>query len=127
MRTLILAFLLLPLATFADEVRVTVGMGRHDAVALIKKHSGKAITPGLEVVGPKGEHPLTGIYWEFQDYDAIITLDAKDGKVIAMTFWTKKDFGESKSHRAKTEQSITALKIDTKTREVSIEKKKNAG
>src|SRR5437667_9335961 len=109
MRTLIVAFLLLPLATVADEVRVTVGMGRDDAVALLKKHSGKDITPGLEVVGPKGEHPLTGIYWEFQDYDAIITLDAKDGKVIAMTFWTKKDFGESKSHRAKTEQSITAL------------------
>jgi hypothetical protein len=127
MRTLILAFLLLPLATFADEVRVTVGMGRDEAVSLIKKHSGKDITPGLEVVGPKGEHPLTGIYWEFQDCDAIITLDANDGKVIAMTFWTKKDFGESKSHRAKTEQSITALKIDTTTREVSIEKKKNAG
>ncbi len=127
MRTLILAFLFLPLVTFADEVRFTVGMSRDDAVALIKKHSGKDITPGLAVVGPKGEHPLTGIYWEFQDLDAIITVTAKDGKVTAMTFWSKKDFGESKSHRAKTEQSITALKIDTEKREVSIEKKKNAG
>jgi hypothetical protein len=126
MRTLFLGFLLLPLATFADEVRIAVGMSRNDTVALIKQHSGTDITPGLEVVGPKGEHPLTGIYWEFQDYDVIITLATKDGKVIAMTFWTKKDFGESKSHRAKTEQRITALKIDTKTREVSIEKK-NAG
>ena len=126
MRTLFLAFLLLPLATFADEVRLAVGMSRDDTVALIKMHSGTDITSGLEVVGPKGEYPLTGIYWEFQDYDTIITLTTKEGKVMAMTFWTKKDFGESKSHRAKTEQSITALKIDTKTREVSIERKKNA-
>ena len=127
MRTLILAFLLLPLAGFADEVRIAVGQSRDDEVASIKKHGGADITPGLEVVGPKGEHPLTGIYWEFRNYDAIITLSAKDGKVTAMTYWKKKDFGESKSHRAKTEQSITALKIDTKTREVSIEKKKDAG
>jgi len=118
---------LLPLVAFADEVRIVVGQSRDDAVALIKKHGGTDITPGLAVVGPKGEHPLTGIYWEFRDYDAIITLAAKDGKVTAMTFWTKRDFGESKSHRAKTEQPITALRLDTKTRGVSVEKKKDAG
>ncbi len=130
MRTLLLTFLLLPLTTFADEVRIALGMSREEAVALIKKHSGTDITPGMEVVGPKGEWPLKGIYWEFRDYDAIITLSAKDGKVTGMTFWRKKDFGESKSQRAKTEQSITTLKIDTKTKEVSIEKhkrKKDAG
>jgi hypothetical protein len=127
MRTLILTFLLLPLVVSAEEVRIAVGQSRDEVVATIKKHGGTDITPGLEVVGPKGEHPLTGIYWEFRDYDAIITVTAKDGKVTGMTFWTKKDFGESKSHRAKTEQSITALKLDTKTRAVSIEKKKDAG
>jgi hypothetical protein len=127
MRTFIVALVLLPLVAFADEVRIVVGQSRDDAVALIKKHGGTDITPGLAVVGPKGEHPLTGIYWEFRDYDAIITLAAKDGKVTAMTFWTKRDFGESKSHRAKTEQPITALRLDTKTRGVSVEKKKDAG
>lgn len=127
MRSLFLAFLLLPLATFAHDVRIAVGMSREDTVAIIKKHGGTDITPGLAVVGPKGEHPLTGIYWEFQDYDAIITLTTKDGKVTAMTFWTKKDFGESKSHRAKTEQPIAALKLDAKTKGVSIEKQKEAG
>jgi hypothetical protein len=126
MRTLLFIFLLLPFATLADEVRIVVGMSRDDAVALIQKHSGTDITPGLEIVGPNGEHPLTGIYWAFRDYDAIIGLAAKNGKVARMTFWTKKDFDESKSHRATTVQSITALKIDTKTREVSIEKKKDA-
>ena len=124
---LLLTFLLLPLATFAAEVRLAVGMNRDEVVATIKKHSGTDITSNLAVVGPKGEHPLTGIYWAFGDYDAIITVTAKDGKVAAMTFWTKKDFDESKSHRSQTEQSITALKIDTKTREVSIEKKKERG
>jgi len=39
-----------------------------------------------------------------------------------MTFWTKKDFDESKSHRVKTEQSITALTIDTRAKAVSIVK-----
>ena len=66
MRTLLVAFLLLPLATFADEVHIAVGMSRDDAVALIKKHSGKDITPGLEVVGPKGEHPLQASIGSFK-------------------------------------------------------------
>jgi hypothetical protein len=127
MHTLIAIFLLLPLVAVAEEVRITVGQSHDDAVTLIKKHGASDITPGLAVVGPKGEHPLRGIYWEFRDYDAIITVAAKDGKVTAITFWTKKDFGESKSHRAKTEQSITTLKLDTKTRGVSIEKKQAAG
>ena len=127
MHKFIVAFLLLPLAAFADEVRVAVGQSREEAVATIKKYSGADITPGLEVVGPKGEHPLTGIYWRFRDYDAIITLTAKDGKVVAMTFWNRKDFGESKVHRARTELSITALRLDTHTKGVSIEKKKQKG
>jgi hypothetical protein len=122
MRILLLAFLLLPLNALADDVRIAVGMSRDEAVSLIKKHGGTDITPRLEVVGPKGEWPLSGIFWSFKDYDAIITLAAKDGKVTHMTFWKKKDFDESKSHRATTEQSITALKINTRTREVVIEK-----
>jgi len=79
MRTLFLTFLLLPLSALADEVCIAVGMSRDEAVALIKKHSGTDITSGQAVVGPKGEWPLAGIYWMFQDYDAIVTLSAKDG------------------------------------------------
>jgi len=126
MGTLLLAYLLLPLTTLADEVRIAVGMNRDTAVALVQEHGGTDITSRLEVMGPKGEWLLTGIYWAFQGYDAIITLTAKNGKVTSMTFWAKKDFDESKLHRAKTEQSITALKIDTKTKTVSIKKTKGA-
>jgi len=99
-------------------------MSHDEAVAIIKKHSGRDITSGLAITGSKGEWPLTGIYWAFKDYDAIIGLFSREGKVTELTYWTKKDFGESKSHRAQTEQNIKALKIDTGTREVSIEKTK---
>ncbi len=124
MRILIALFLLLPHAALAEEVRIAVGQSRDEVIALIQKHGATDITPGMEIVGPKGEWPLQGIYWEFRDYDAIIALTPKDGKITAMTYWTKKDFDESKSHRAKAEQGVTTLKLDTKTKGVSIEKKK---
>jgi hypothetical protein len=127
MRTLIIIFLLLPLVGLADEVRIAVGQSSESVAVTIKQHSGKDITSGLEIVGPKGEHPLAGICWQFEDYDAVIQLSVRDGTVAHLAYWTKKDFSESKIHRAKTEQSITALKLDTKTRGVSIEKKKDAG
>lgn len=124
LRALLLSLCWLPLVSRADEVRIAVGMSRDEAVALIQKHSATDITPGLdlEVVGGKGERP-TGIYWAFKDYDAVITLAAQDGKVTAMTYWTRKDFDENKSHRAATEQAIAALKIDTAVKAVSIEKR----
>jgi hypothetical protein len=100
---------------------------RDEAVATIKRNGGEDVTSGQQILVPKGEPPPSGSYWAFRDYDAVIALAAKDVKVVGLTFWTKKDFDESKSHRAKTEQRITALKIDTKTRGVSIEKKKDAG
>ena len=124
MRTSLFFLLLVPLTALCEEVRITVGMKRDDAVAIIQKHGGVDITPSLAVVGPKGEQPLRGLFWSFRDYDAIIELSPRDGKIERMTYWTKKDFGETKNHRAKTEQSITTLKLDTKTRGVSIDKRK---
>jgi hypothetical protein len=111
-------------AYLGEEVRISVGMKRDEAVSLIQKYGGHDITPGLEIVGPNGEHPLHGYYWSFRDYDAIIELSPRDGKIERITYWTKKDFGESKMHRDKTEQSVTTLKLDTKTKGVSIEKLK---
>lgn len=121
---MLLAFLLLPVAALANEVRIAVGMSQEKAVGLIKDHSGVDITSGMEVLGPKGKWPLKGVYWRFRDYDAVITLSAEGGKIKSMTFWKKKDFDESKSHRATTEQTISALDLDTKTKDVSFEKAK---
>lgn len=126
MRLLIFILFLLPVTVLADEVQIAVGMDRDTTIALIKKHSGADIGPGTEVVGPKDEFPVIGVFWAFRDYDAIITISAPSGKVsgaiTAMTFWRKKDFEESKLRRAQTEKRITVLKIDTTTKEVSIEK-----
>ena len=121
MRTLLILLLLLPLAALSEEVRITVGMSHAEASAIIKKHSGKDITSGMAL----GADAHPGLYWSFRDYDAIIELPSRDGKVEHITYWTKKDFGESKNHRAKTEQRITTLKLDTKTKAVSIEKPKS--
>ena len=126
MRTLTVAFLLLPLAGCANEVRITVGQSRDEAVALIEKHSGTDVTRDMAIAWENGEPPK-GIYWEFRDYDAAITLAAETGTVTAMSFWTKKDFNHSKDRRAKTERFITVLKLDTKTRRVAVEGKKDAG
>jgi hypothetical protein len=127
MRKLLLILLILPIVSFADEVRIAVGMDYNNTISVIKKHGGSDITPRMEVMGPKGEWPVVGLYWAFSDYDAIISLSGgKDGKVTGISLWTRKDFGENKLHRAKTEQKIEALKIDTKTKKVSIEKKKDA-
>ena len=98
-----------------------MGMKHDEAVALIQKHGGIDITPGLALVGPKGEHPLYGYNWSFRDYDAIIELSPRDGKLDRLSYWTKKDFRESKSHRVKTEQSISTLKLDTVTKGVFVD------
>ena len=124
MRISLLLLLFVPLTALCEEVRIAVGMSRDDVVATIKKHGGVDITPGLAVVGPNGEHPLRGYYWSFRDYDAIIELSPRDGKIERLTYWNKKDFGESKNHRANTEQRITTLKLNTKTKAVVIEKTK---
>lgn len=125
-RSLFLLFTLLPTAIFADEARIAVGMNHDEVVALIKKYGGENITPGQEILPRRGWSTPTGLYWAFHDYDVVIELVDMDGKVRKILFWTKKDFNESKVHRAGTEQSITALKFDTKTKEVSVEKQKVA-
>jgi hypothetical protein len=126
MKPALLTFLLLPTALLAAEIRIAVGMDRDAAIALIQKNGGTDIGDGLAVVGPNGEYPLRGVYWEFREYDAIITITAQHSKVskniTAMTFWRKNDFGESKMHRQKTEQKITTLKLDTATKEATVEK-----
>jgi hypothetical protein len=121
MRCSLLLLLLIPLGALGETVRITVGMNHTEAVALIKKHNGKDITSGMAL----GSGAPSGLYWSFRDYDAIIELPSRDGKVDRITYWTKKDFGASKNHRAKTEQRITTLSLDTKTRGVSIETAKS--
>ena len=80
------------------------------------------ITSGLEIAGPKGRSSPKGVYWQFRDFDAILALSVKGGRVDQMSFWSKADFQQDKVHRAKTEQKIAALSLDTKTKKVMVEK-----
>jgi hypothetical protein len=95
-------------------------MSREKVLAIIKANGGEDITPGLAVVGPKGEHPLHGFYWSLKDYKTVIEVSGKE-KVTGLTYWTEKDFGESKSHRAKSAKEITSFQIDPKGKQILIE------
>ena len=121
-RALLLAFLFSPLAVLADQVRIAIGMDYTNAIHLLAQHGGKDISAGQEVFGPKGEWPLNGLYWWLPAYDAIVNLSATTGKITQMTFWSNADFGENKVHRAKTEQKISAITLDTKSKKVAIAK-----
>ncbi len=107
----------------AEEVRLEVGMKRDEAVALIQRHGGRDLTPHLALGTTKGRRPPPeGVCWEFADHDAVVMLFAQDGKLTGMTWWTKKDFHESKSRRAAAAQEITALVLDTRSRRVTVRK-----
>ena len=121
MRALILLFFLLPALARSEEVRISTGMKQDEVVALIQSNGGVDITSNLEIIGPKGRPAPKGMVWWFKDYDAIASLSETDGKLVRMSYWTKKDFGESKMHRAKTERKIDVLKLDSETKKVSIE------
>lgn len=101
---------------------ITIGLDYDQTVRLIKKHSGIDITSGLALMPMDRKSPLTALYWQFLDYDAVIGLLGQDGKITGMTYWTKADFSHSKAHRAKTEQSITTLRFNPTTKEVSVDK-----
>jgi hypothetical protein len=123
MRTLALVYVLLSLPITADDLRVAVGMPRDKALTIIKANSGKDITPGLAVVGPKGEHPLHGFYWHLEDYKTVIELSGEE-KVTGLTYWTLNDFGRSKDHRAKSAKEVIAFTIDPRGKRVLIETNK---
>jgi hypothetical protein len=108
---------LIPSMTSAEEVHIAVGMAQDEAVKLIRKHGGKDITAGLAV---KAE---SGIFWELKDYDAVLALGSHDGKIVRLTYWTKKNFAGNKGHRTDAEQPITSLRLDTEKKKVSLENK----
>jgi hypothetical protein len=122
MRAFVLGWQLFPLVALAADSRVEVGMSRDKAISIIKMHGGKDITPGLAEVGPKGEHPLHGMYWSFDRYGAVVAIGGKE-KVDALTYWTAKDFGTSKDHRSKTAKKITAFTVDQKVGRIRVETK----
>jgi len=52
-------------------------------------------------------------------YDKVVL---EDKKVTSMLYWNKADFGRSKTHRIESEQPISSLELDPKTRKVTVKK-----
>ena len=116
---LVICFLL-SRSLFAEDLQVVVGMPKDKALAIIKANGGKDITPGLAIVGPKGEHPLHDFYWSLDEYNAVIAISGKE-KVDWLLYWTEKDFAQPKMQRSKAAKQITAFKINPSKKQFVIE------
>jgi hypothetical protein len=123
MRALAVVCVLFSFSVLADDLRVAVGMPKEKAVSIIKANGGEDSTPTLDIVGPKGEHPVYGFYWYLKDYKAMVAVSGKE-KVEWLTYWTEKDFGKSKDHRTKSAKEISAFTIDPRAKRILIETNK---
>jgi len=98
-----------------------LGMSRDAAVTIIKECGGQDITGNQAVVGPNGEWPLSGLYWDFEAYDSVVAIfSADDGKVTEIIYWTGADFSESKLHREESKKSLKAITFDQQNKTVKI-------
>lgn len=75
----------------------------------------------MAVVGPHGEWPQTGLFWNFEEYDSVLEIGSKDGIVVGIGYWTHADFSESKSHQALRRKSVKSVTFETKTRTLKTE------
>lgn len=91
----------------ADEIR-----------AHFKKLSAADIT---KTVGWKIRPPLKSTFWELRDYDIVIELSEREGKLESLSYWKKTDFTD-KTRRSETQQGIVSLTIDTATGKFLLEK-----
>lgn len=120
MRAFIATILLLPATALCETATIEVGAPIAATVATLGKMGAVDITGGIAIVGPKGEWPLKGIYWGVPGFDAVFELSGKKEKVVALCFWTMKDFSQSKSHREETRCRIKSAALDTDKKTVEV-------
>ena len=99
-----------------DGPTLSLGMSHKAALEIIRKCGGQDITSRMAVVGPDGESPLGGLFWDLEQYNSVLEIVAEDGKVVWIGYWTVADFSESKSHRIKTRRSLKSLTFDKQAR-----------
>ena len=101
----------------AEEILICKGKFPEKTSAILPKIA-TDLTPELEVVGPNGEWPLKGIFWELKNFDLVFALHGdKEGNVLDVLYWTKEEFNQGKETRydlGKTASSI-ALDLDART------------
>ena len=122
MRAIVAFLFILPTLALCETAKIEVGDPLAGTVAALEKIGAVDITGGMAIMGPKGEWPLKGIYWEVPGYDAVLELSGKKEKVGTICFWTKKDFCESKSRREDARCRIKSATFDTEKKTVSVEK-----
>jgi len=103
------------------KARITIGMDRTTAVGLIGRLSGKEFTPKVEFANTEAGNMTTRLFYQFVNYDAVLVLDCKDGKVFQMIYWTKNNFGGDKQQQNKTARKVAALKFDSVMYQVTFE------
>jgi hypothetical protein len=121
LKSALLAILLFPAATQADQFRVAVGMIESDVKAGIEKIGGVDITSKHIFVGPEVRWPVRGSFWALLDYDAVIEASFIEGKVAALTFWSRNHFSRNANYRDDLRQPAVSLAFDTNTKTVTIE------
>jgi hypothetical protein len=102
---------------FANET-ITLRAGDPQKAYESIKNIAIDLTPGLEIVGPNGEWPLEGIYWELKDFDLIISFPAEKNDKGEITtklgYWTKKDFSQGKETRDGLVKYASSIELDLK-------------
>jgi hypothetical protein len=96
-------------------------MSHQSAVEIIRERGGQDITSKMAVVGPHGEWPLSGLFWDLEQYNSVLEIAAEDGKVVGIGYWTVADFSESKSHRLESRRSLKSLTFEKQAKTLKIE------
>jgi hypothetical protein len=110
-----------PPVTLNESPTLTLGMKHELALGIIRECGGQDITSKLAVVGPRGEWPLSGLFWDFEQYNSVLEISVEDGNLVGIDYWTVADFSESKSHRAESRKSLKSLTFEKQTKTVKIQ------
>jgi hypothetical protein len=112
MRTLVFLLLILPALSRAELIQIRNGDPASAVFTLLPKIA-IDITSGQEFVGPKGEWPLTGVYWAARDYKLVIAIGRDESKVTEISYWNEDDFTASKVRRADSRRYAKSIVFDT--------------
>jgi hypothetical protein len=122
MRTLVFLLLIIPALGRAELVQIKTGDSASTVFAALAKIA-VDITPGQEIVGPKGEWPLKGIYWAARDYELVMAVGGDESKITEISYWNVADFSASKMRRADSRRYARSIVFDTEKKTYVIRKR----
>jgi hypothetical protein len=91
-------------------------MSYETAVANIKRCGGKDSTESKQVA------QRSGLYWWLKDFDVVIVMGQREGKISSLSYWRRADLGISKTHEGKSEQRVKGFTFDTDKKTFTSEK-----